>query len=660
MRAPSPRQRRDIAPDPVSQRTGRIDQQHQRNAAAAVIKPLIKAGSASATPVDSSAPKSVRLALPSAHESMNALGEGSSSRRDQRPLSARAAVPLPPQTVVPGQSTAPATGTKPHRGKGNAPAAVTLAPQTAKQAAEQQRRSEREQRRFEAEQKAKQVENIRERAAELETENVRLLEQVTIWKNAQTAASSFKDEIDRMRNRHVELRREIALQAATIEKLKRDKVDMVTEMKRLQSLAKDAERNRGVPSVVPTGSPSSSASTMPIYETVVRSQKQVLGAQIIQRDFRAFRQHRAEAHVRVEAAKRKALRAFAQGAGGHGAAAAAAATAAVHTSEKASSPSAPQRLKAKQKEKERKDRKKKLEMETSTAEELYSRFITCTSSLRFGLRTLNDHAGGLESLIGAPSADVHNAMEREHADETPFHSFDVRNTNPRREFLYVTEMKVGELPDRLADAPTARQGWRLADFVACDPARAAGLSREEVIALRLHTGPMHMHYSIRNLRHSMGSGCYVTTIHALNSGVVKLSAQTRTRTVYRAVSGGMLPQAFFDPDEDGNIGGVEIAFLSTTTDRTLALMHERSTREEQRLRPSMLFQIKIGLADKSADVEWVSQRPAEKEVVRASALRASHLGSAPSIFAFRMVADTLFLRRFSHQKQGLRSSQSHG
>ena len=302
--------------------------------------------------------------------------------------------------------------------------------------------------------------------------------------------SAIREEMDGLRRRQVELKAEIASQAKTIEVLKREKDEMAQEMKRLQRLAKDAERQRAAPIVVPTTSANAQATASP-YEMITLAQKQVLSGQIMQRAYRSWKRRRAERAEREEAARRKALRAYNQGsAAGQSAAAAAASTSqAEPEKEKAMSPSQIKRVKERLKEKLRKEEEKKREKELSTAEELESRYVTTALAFNFGFRLLEkDGYGGLERLIGTPSPGVFNAMEREHADETTFHSLHVRNTTPKREFLYVTEMEVGELPDRRADATSSRQGWRLADFVACDPARAANLIREEVLALRLYTG----------------------------------------------------------------------------------------------------------------------------------------------------------------------------
>ena len=56
---------------------------------------------------------------------------------------------------------------------------------------------------------------------------------------------------------------------------------------------------------------------------------------------------------------------------------------------------------------------------------------------------------------------------------------------------------------------------------------------------------------------------YVTTTHVINSAIVKASKLTRVGKVYRGVAGGVLPERFWVPNEQGVRGGGENAFLST-------------------------------------------------------------------------------------------------
>ena len=102
------------------------------------------------------------------------------------------------------------------------------------------------------------------------------------------------------------------------------------------------------------------------------------------------------------------------------------------------------------------------------------------------------------------------------------------------------------------------------------------LSLEEAIGGRLYTGPLYMKYNtvlrgldspVDFLRARFASLCggnrYTTTLHAINSLIVKTSKLTMATPVYRGVSGRMLPDAFWRPNGHGVRGGVEAAFMST-------------------------------------------------------------------------------------------------
>ena len=147
----------------------------------------------------------------------------------------------------------------------------------------------------------------------------------------------------------------------------------------------------------------------------------------------------------------------------------------------------------------------------------------------------------------------------------------------------------------------------------------APLTKEELVAGRLYTGPMYEKYN-GVLRFSSARGAdgavrlvyasekevpflqkkcgwlhlgewvataagkgepaavrwkwnnqYTTTIHAINSIIVKLSPLTRITPLYRGWRGATLPEAFFKLDALGFRGGVEYGFSSTTTDRAQAV-----------------------------------------------------------------------------------------
>ena len=98
----------------------------------------------------------------------------------------------------------------------------------------------------------------------------------------------------------------------------------------------------------------------------------------------------------------------------------------------------------------------------------------------------------------------------------------------------------------------------LAQLLACSEARTAGLTLEELLSLRLYTGPMYAHYNAVLRGHRARE--YVTTIWMVASGIVKLAQNMKLppdRRLYRGLSGGLLPERFVAPDAHGCRGGVE-------------------------------------------------------------------------------------------------------
>ena len=69
---------------------------------------------------------------------------------------------------------------------------------------------------------------------------------------------------------------------------------------------------------------------------------------------------------------------------------------------------------------------------------------------------------------------------------------------------------------------------------------------------------------------SVTMNAYTTTLHAINSAIIKLSKLTVAKPVYRGVSGGRLPKSCLEPNQFGITGGVESGFTSTTIDRSIA------------------------------------------------------------------------------------------
>jgi len=101
---------------------------------------------------------------------------------------------------------------------------------------------------------------------------------------------------------------------------------------------------------------------------------------------------------------------------------------------------------------------------------------------------------------------------------------------------------------------------------------------------------------------------YTDTIHAINSGMLKLSKTTSAHTLYRGMAGLRLPDDFVAPDEYGIAGGVECGFMSATTDAQVAQEYASGSRA------GVLYEIQQGLSDRGADLCWLSQYPHEQEI----------------------------------------------
>ena len=119
----------------------------------------------------------------------------------------------------------------------------------------------------------------------------------------------------------------------------------------------------------------------------------------------------------------------------------------------------------------------------------------------------------------------------------------------------------------------------------------------------------------------------MTTLHCINSAIVKLGRLSKPTTVYRGLSGSVLPPQFWKGT--GN-GGVEFAFMSTTSDREVAMGYARGRREARvcgrrgsslapwrqrapdprRVPPAQaatVMEIQMGMIDRGADLSWCSQ-----------------------------------------------------
>ena len=277
---------------------------------------------------------------------------------------------------------------------------------------------------------------------------------------------------------------------------------------------------------------------------------------------------------------------------------------------------------------------------------------------------LSDFFGGLEKMIGECRKDLMAAMEDEHctvaagygaSNETFVTSSYRVITTPREEWHFVVApAAVGEM-DAGVDRETGRsRGTRtkvsieklfdeaaelisksfidrgFGTIVTRDRVREIGLRIEEVIALRLYTGPMFELYN--GLLRAYGNqesrgivpayalvgagqdvrGRFTTTLHVLNSGVLKLAKLQPAIQVYRGISGMRLPKSFTEKNELNVRGGVEYGFMSTTTDEAVAMSFAKGGDAGT---ASTLVVASMGMIDRGATLDWLSQYPHEREIL---------------------------------------------
>ena len=106
---------------------------------------------------------------------------------------------------------------------------------------------------------------------------------------------------------------------------------------------------------------------------------------------------------------------------------------------------------------------------------------------------------------------------------------------------------------------------------------------------------------------------YATTLHAINSAVIKLGKLTKAETVYRGIGGKALPKEFWTANDFNVRGGVEPAFMSTTLNREVAMTYASGSGV------GIVLAIRQGMVNRGADISWLSQYPHEAECVAAPA-----------------------------------------
>jgi ankyrin repeat protein len=159
-----------------------------------------------------------------------------------------------------------------------------------------------------------------------------------------------------------------------------------------------------------------------------------------------------------------------------------------------------------------------------------------------------------------------------------------------------------------------------------DLAKAANLTREEMIAIVMYTGPCFVLYNavLRQFPADIynvfkdGNNLFSTTIFVLASAVNKMSRCMNIppgTLLYRGLGGTLeFPDRFTRADPNcatpNALGFLEYGFMSTTADKSVAVQY--SGVKEGKPKAGIL-QISPNSVDRGADISQFSQYPAEKE-----------------------------------------------
>jgi len=225
-----------------------------------------------------------------------------------------------------------------------------------------------------------------------------------------------------------------------------------------------------------------------------------------------------------------------------------------------------------------------------------------------------------EDVIGRPDPNWFHGMLAEHGVEYDFTTGNYKlKTTVKEEWDQVVNGK---------SAPAEAMGHGrcirpLDDLMALPIVTKAKLRREEVIALVLYTGPMFMLYNsllrkgpwdktYKDLQ-ERGISFPTTTLVLMSAlqKVSRVSGVAEDLMVFRGLAGDMkLADSFLKPDALGRVGGMESAFMSTTSNLDMAIQY--SGADQGKAYPKVL-RIRVGAVDRPADISSLSQYPEEKE-----------------------------------------------
>lgn len=114
---------------------------------------------------------------------------------------------------------------------------------------------------------------------------------------------------------------------------------------------------------------------------------------------------------------------------------------------------------------------------------------------------------------------------------------------------------------------------------------------------------------------------YPTTLHGINSAIIKLGKLTKATKIYRGIAGMALPSEFWVSNQFGVCGGVESAFMSTTLDRDVAMGYAAGDSSKM----GIVIEAQQGMVNRGADISWLSQYPHEQARVDVMPVASAHV-----------------------------------
>lgn len=280
------------------------------------------------------------------------------------------------------------------------------------------------------------------------------------------------------------------------------------------------------------------------------------------------------------------------------------------------------------------------------------------------------YRSGLAGLVGAPDADVYEAMTRECVDPSVNPSatewYTTRNygitTQVALEYYFTADpatcarlcaeaglpgewpvesvqMELPAKPRRPPFAGELAEACQKLNARLHTMGEAQQLRLEDVRSMHMYTGAMFvpLNAELRALSRFLSEdGSRVATpivpgqvklrntLHVVSSALRKVSHLTKVETVYRSMPNGRFPSFFWDLDEHGVRGGVELAFMSTTRERAVAMSYASggnagvaysATGARRSVeKPQLFLEISQGYNNRAADISCISQYGHENEL----------------------------------------------